>query len=118
MSETISQLIWNELNEIHKDKGNYDPALIAEKLVNLSVLYANLTEKIAEFESQYIALVGMAQEKDPDRPYAKVEAEAKNTQEYFRLRKAQALEKALVECIRSLKKYLKVKEGELQSSNY
>ena len=116
--KTIQKMIWEELNEIHKNKGNYDPSLCAEKLVNLSILYANLTEKIADFEYIYNGIIQLASDKDKERPYAKIEAEAKGSQEYYTLRKAQALEKALIECIRSLKKYLKVKTGEVESSKY
>ena len=118
MEKTITELIWDVINDISANKGKYDPVTLSEQLITLSTLYANLTEKIAEFENQYHGVVGMALDKDPKMPYNKIEKEAKRGNEYYRLRKAEALEKAVIQIIRSSNKFIRLKEQEQQITKY
>ena len=118
MSKTISELIWEVINEISAKKGNFDPATLAEQLIILSTLYANLTEKIAEFENQYNGVIGMAIDAFPDKPQNRIENEAKRGSEYYNLKKAQALERAVIQIIRSSNKFIRIKEREQEASKY
>jgi hypothetical protein len=118
MEKTISTMIWEVINDISSNKGNYDPATLSSQLITLSTLYANLTEKIAEFEYQYQGVVGLALDKDPDKPYNKIENECKRSEEHYRLKKAQALEKAVIQIIRSTNKFIRIKENEQSVARY
>ena len=116
MEKTITETIWESINEIEKKKENYDPAYLSEKLVDLSALYANLTQHIAELESQYFKVLNMAMEKDEKISSARAKIMANAGDEYLKFRKAQMLEKALIEEIRSIKLYIRVRQNEFEGS--
>lgn len=112
--ENISDLIWNEINEIHEQKEKWDAGFLSEKLVIISTLYANLTKHIADLENAYHKLLYATMQ--GEEKITRAEITAKAGDEYYRLRKAQLLEKALIEEIRSIKKYIRVKEQEFEAS--
>jgi hypothetical protein len=112
--ETISELVWEQINEIHIQKEKWDASYLSEKLVILSTLYANLSKHIADLENAYHKLLYViAQEEEK---ITRAEIKAKAGDEYYRLRQAQLLEKSLIEEIRSIKKYIKVREHEAESA--
>ena len=123
MNETIREKIWAELNEINKQKENFDPVTLAEKLIVLSTLYGNLTSHIAEKENAYYKILDLSlgrvvqTEKGVQNvPFNRAEISAKAGNEYLELREAQALEKSLIETIRGIKKYIQIKSNEMESS--
>jgi hypothetical protein len=115
---SIQNLIWGVINDIQSHKDSYDPVTLSEQIITLSTLYANLTKQIADFENQYHGVIGLALDKDPDKPYNKIEKEAKRGEEYYKLRKAEALEKSVIQIIRSANKYIRLKEQEQQISKF
>lgn len=118
METTITQMIWDKINEIQREGGNYDPVILSEQIIDLSRLYANLTDKIADFEHDYQIFLGMALDKDVERPYNKVELEARRGEEYYRMKKALALEKSCIQIIRATNRFIKLKEHEQETTKY
>lgn len=116
--KTISEMIWEKINEIGLNKAEYDPYKLSEDLIYLSALYGNLTQHIAEMESGYHKLLQLTLETHPDIKFNRAESICKASEEYLKYRKALALEKSLVESIRSIKKFIKLREQEQQQSNY
>lgn len=118
MDKKISDLIWDELNEINSKKDELDAFWLSEKLVNLSVLYGNLTQHIAEAENAYHKLLQLTLDTYPDIKFNRAESICKASDEYLKYRKALALEKSVVETIRSIKKFIRLREQDQQQSNY
>lgn len=116
--KTITNLINEEINDINSHKDNYDPAYLSEKLITLSVLYSNLTSHLADMDSAYYKLLQLTLDTYPNEKYNRIEAKVRASEEWLKLKKAQGLEKSLIECIRSIKKYIKIKTNEQESSNY
>lgn len=116
-NKNITELVWESINEIEAKKDNYDPAYLSEKLVDLSALYANLTQHIADLESQYFKVLNMAMEKDDKISAARAKVMANAGDEYLKFRKAQMLEKSLIEEIRSIKIYIKIRQNEFQGAS-
>lgn len=95
---------------------NLDPHLAAEELVKLSVEYASLVSRLAEAEVQYNRRMREYYEAHPELPANKVNIHAKGGELYGVLRKLQAEEKGTLEIIRSLKKFVRIKEQEWETS--
>jgi uncharacterized protein involved in exopolysaccharide biosynthesis len=93
-----------------------DPALASQKLVELSVQYASLVSKLAEAEVAYNRKMREYYEAHPELPANKVNIHAKGGELYGVLRKLQAEEKGTLEIIRSLKKFVRIKEQEFETS--
>jgi len=116
---SIQELIWIEFNEINSKKDELDAFWLSEKLVNLSVLYGNLTSHIADMESNYYKLLQKTLEEKPDIKFNRAESICKASKEYLKYRKALALEKSVIETIRSIKKFIKLREeDQKQTNNY
>ena len=105
-------MIWGVINSIEKSKDNLDPVTLSEKIVELSCLYANLTSHIADKEHAYQQLLGAELDKDFERPTNKIEMIARRSNEYRDLKKAQSLEKAVVQIIRASNKFIRLRENE------
>jgi hypothetical protein len=118
MEKNIQQMIWEVVERINSQKGNLDPVLLSENLVELSILYGNLTQHIADLDNIYQSVIGLALDKDPSKPYNKIENECKRGDEYYKLKKALAMEKMIIQVIRASNKYLRLKEHEQEASKY
>lgn len=116
MDKTIQELIWESINTIRSNSD--DPQILAKSVVNLSCLYANLTDKIVDFEQAYNLKMSWLQAQDIEKPYNKVEMESKITEEYFQLKKALALEKSVIQTIRSSNRLIDLKEKEMTIAKY
>jgi hypothetical protein len=116
--KNIQDLIWAELSAINENKDKLDAFWLSEKLVNLSVLYGNLTSHIADMESGYHKLLQLTLDSNPDIKFNRAESICKASEEYLRYRKALALEKSVIETIRSIKKFIKLREEDQKISNY
>ena len=116
MNKTLSDNINEIINDINSHRGDWDAQYLAEKRIELSTWLANLNEKIAEFEHQYYVVCQMAIDKDPSLSFAKAQNMAKAGDEYLKLRKAQGLEKAVVEMVRSINRFIRLKENEQELS--
>ena len=114
---SIQKLIWEKIDEISKAKDQLDPVVCSEALVELSVLYASLNKHIAERQEAFNKFYWLAQEENKDLPAVKLKVIVQASNEWNNLNKALRLEKSLIECIRSLKKYIRAKERELEASN-
>lgn len=117
MEKNIRELINAELDEINSKKNDLDAFWLSEKLVNLSVLYGNLTSHIADMESGYHKLLQMTLEAKPDIKFNRAESICKASEEYLKYKQALALEKAVVETVRSIKKFIRLREEEQRQSN-
>lgn len=107
-------MIWDRINAIKNAQG--DAHQLAMYLVDISVLHASLSDKIADFEKAYTDKLGEMQDQNPGEPYNRIEMMAKRHEEYHTLRKAQALEKSVIEIIRAAKYLVKIKENEMSAS--
>jgi len=114
--ETITEKIFAELEEIHKAKDNLDPSSLAERLVILSTYYANLTSHLADLESQYYKTLDLAMESEEKMTAAKAKIKAQAGEEYRKYLQAKNLALSLVEQIRSIKVFIRVKQGEWEAS--
>lgn len=86
------------------------PHEMADLLVQLTALYASLSEEVITREFRYKSVLKAWHEKEQAASRAKIQAET--TPEYREWKEAVTLEKALVEHIRSLKKGLDVRNNE------
>ena len=116
MNETITEKIFAELDEIHKMKDNIEPSVLAEKLVILSTYYAHLTAHLAELERQYYKTLDLAFESEEKMTAAKAKIKAQAGDEYRKYLQAKNLALALVEQIRSIKIFIRVKQGDYEVS--
>lgn len=89
---------------------NLAPHEMADLLVQLTALYASLSEEVLAREFRYKAVLRTHMEKEEAASRAKINAET--TGEYRDWREAQTLERSMVEHIRSLKKSLDVRNNE------
>jgi len=115
MSQTISEMIFEVINEIRGNKEKWDGFYLSEKLVELTMLHSSLSSKIAEFQVAYNRLLDMALIEHPDWSAKRAEISAKAGDEFELLIKSIHLEKSLIEEIRSLKTYIKIREREFQN---
>lgn len=106
--KTASQLIEDYRREIRDT--DIDRVRAAEILNKLSALYGNVTEEIRGREMEYNKV--FANTLATNDSVAKAEVLSKITPEYTNFRVARDLEKVLLEMIRSLKHYCKVRENE------
>lgn len=116
--KTISEMIWELINQIQANKDNYDPVTLSEQIINLSILYANLTSHIADKEHAYQHKLGEELDKDFEKPTNKIEMIARRSDEYRDLKKAQSLEKAVIQIIRATNKFIKIKSNEQEASRF
>jgi len=113
---TIRDIIYKEIDEVNKEKDQFDPVLCAEKLVVLSTYYANLNKHIADLQDKFYRFHAMTMDLNPEMSAAKLKVIVQASDEYQRKNEAERLEKSLIEVIRSLKKYVRIKEGEYEAS--
>ena len=114
MNKTLRETIQDYQNEII----NTDllPDRTAVILTELSALYGNILDRIKDTEMVYnkVLLYHLEAEKTANR--AKIKAEI--TQEYSDMKDATNTEKIAIQLIRSLGKFLKVKENEISTLKY
>jgi hypothetical protein len=88
------------------------PHRASEMLVELTALYANVTEEVRESEFAYNAvLLGQL---DSEEAASRAKIRAQNTDAYKRLRVAKDTDKVVVELIRSIKIVLRTKQEEMR----
>jgi hypothetical protein len=107
---TIQEVI----EQIEKDV--LDPGTSSENLIKLSVLYARLATETAKAEAEYNKQLRAYLEENKELPAKKAEIHAKGSPHYATLIDLRAQEKGTVEVIRSLKKYIRIKEEEMRQS--
>ena len=88
----------------------------SEKLVKLAALLGNVGDHIVKCEREYNRKSLDLMNENENLSMKKVELMAQNTEEYFALREAKETQKAVLETIRSLKYFLRAREGEFESS--
>ena len=115
---TIREIIWNEIDEINKEKENLDPVLCSEKLVILSTYYANLNKHLADLQDKFYKFHAMTMDANPEMSAAKLNIIVKAGDEYQRMNEAEKLDRSLLQVIRSMNKYIKAKAGEFESSRH
>lgn len=109
---SATELIENYRREIRDKDISRERA--AEILTRLSALYGNVTEEIRQREMTYNKKY--AELLNQEEKVAKAEALSKTTEEYFSFKQARDVEKVLIELIRSLKYFLRVKENEWEGT--
>lgn len=112
-NSTIRQIINNFQNEILK--GNLEPARASTILIEGSALLGNVNDFITKNDIAYnkVLLDYLDEEKTANR--ARIRANI--TPQYEEMRNARNTEKVLLEMLRGLKYYLKVKEEEYKSGS-
>ena len=95
---------------------NLDPHLIAEELVKESNLFATLVTQYAEAEIAFKRELYKFMQENPELPANKVKIRAEGGELYGVMRKLKAEVDGKIEVIRSLKKFVKVKEQEWETS--
>jgi len=113
---TISEEIFKILNEIRGFKDLLDMNTASDKLNDLSVWHASLTSHIAKKQNDYNKKLDNLLEENPKWSVRRAEIKAKAGEEYFELDKAIKLEKSLIEGIRSLKIWIKVRTSESETA--
>jgi hypothetical protein len=88
------------------------PHRMADMLVTLTSLYANVIDEVRESEFAYKAVLLAQLDSEEAASRAKIRAE--NTEAYRRMRTARDTEKVTLELIRSLKVALRTKHEELR----
>ena len=107
--------ILKQIERVKNEEVRSNPSRIADALVWFSSMYASMTEQLVDLELGYNReLVAQLQ---ADISVAKAEAIAKTSTAYRDYLKGKQLEKALIEVIRSLKYWIRVKEDEYSETN-
>jgi hypothetical protein len=111
---TIRELISAYQSEVAK--GELTPERAATFVTQLSALYGNVNKQILATSLAYNRILKTALETNEAASRAKIQAET--TPEYVAKMEAQNAEKELLLLIRSLNRYLKVKEEEYRTAKY
>lgn len=110
----MEQEIKNAIKEVSAFKDLMDMNSASNKLTELSVLHASLTSEIAKSQNVFDILLNNMIYSSKSVAEAKIKANA--TPEHLKLNELVNLEKSLVECIRSLKIWIKIRANEYQNS--
>ena len=102
--KSIVEQINDILQEIHSYKDNLDIVRCSELLVTLSVLKASLDSELADAEIEYNRIKNDLLTTFSEKPYNKIDVQAKATDEYKKLRKLQAVSGSCLEIGRSIKR--------------
>lgn len=116
MTTTIREQVKALLALIRDGKKAMDPHQASDYLVQLAAWHAGVTEYIANMEKKYNDLFFEILDKDNELSYNKAQAEAKTSDAYYEMRKAQNLEKSMTEEIRALKHWIRVREREWENT--
>ena len=95
---------------------NLDPVTAAELLYNESVLFASLVSKLADAEIKFKQELYAFMKENPEMPANKVKIRAESGELYAIMRRLDAEVKGKIEIIRSLKKFVRVKTEEWETS--
>jgi len=111
---TVRELIQSYQNEIsNKD---ITPDRAAEILTKLAAIYGNVNDKILETDISYNKVLKVELERNEKANRAQIVA--KTSDEYREMMEARNAEKGLLALIRSLNRFLKVKEDEKGTARY
>jgi hypothetical protein len=117
-STSIIPQIESTTEDIKSGTDNYDAMTLSEQNVKLSRLYGNLTSEIARLEHDYDVLRKNKLDNDFDMPVNKLDIITKSTEEYYKLKNAQGVEKALIQLIRANNRLIRIKENEQSVSRF
>ena len=92
--------------------GDLAPHRASEILVELTALYANVTEEVRESEFAYKAV--LLTHLDSEEAASRAKIRAQNTEAYRRMRVAKDTDKVTIELIRSLKVFMRGAEAEMR----
>lgn len=110
----MEQQIKQAIEEIQNYKDLMDCEQASNKLNELSVLHSSLTSEIAKAQNVFDVKLNEIMDECDSVSLAKVRANA--TIEHYELDRLVKLEKSLVECIRSLKIWIKIRVNEWNNS--
>ena len=111
----IKPQIQTAIDEL-KDVSSLSPQDASQKLVQLSVLYSSLSTELANAAYWYNLKLKQVMDDQEKKNVAAAKIEAQASREFDNLLKLQALEKSMVEIIRSLKLLIRVSEKDYQFS--
>jgi hypothetical protein len=111
---TVREEVKRMLREI-RDVSEMTGSIATEYLYKLSAWLGNIGEEIVAREKAVIHAKIKIMEENREMPMAKVEALAKNSEDYIGLLEAKQLREAVVETIRALKYRVRSLEDEFQS---
>ena len=89
----------------------------SDKLIKLSALLGNVGNRLVERERKFAQIKIQYKIDNPKMPISKIEILASDTDEYQELREVKELQKSMVETIRSLKYFVRVREEEFRNVN-
>jgi hypothetical protein len=116
-------MITEQINEIlawlHLNKDNLDAVQCSQKLVEISVLKASLDSELADKENAYNVLLNDLITTFPEKPFNKLQIQARATKEYKELMKYKAVAGSVLEVARSIKRFQNaVADSQKLTSNY
>ena len=91
------------------------PMEASDKLIKLSAMLGNVGDAIVQYERSYARIKIDKMLEDTKMPTSKVEILCQDTDQYQQLREAKELQRAMIEAIRSLKVFIRVREDEFQN---
>jgi hypothetical protein len=117
--KSIEEQINDILAWLHQNKDSLDVVQCSEKLVNISVLKASLDSELADKEIAYNQVLNEIITTFPEKPFNKIQIQARATDEYKKLLKAKAVAGSVLEVARSLKRYQNaMKDSQELSTHY
>ena len=102
--KSIIEQINDILAELHTNKDTLEPVRASELLVKISVLKASLDSELADKEIAYNQILNEIITTFPEKPFNKIQIQARATEEYKKLLKAKAVAGSILEVARSLKR--------------
>jgi hypothetical protein len=102
---TIQDQINAVIAWLHENRDSLDPMACSEKLVEISVLKASLDSELALAEVAYNETLNALITTFPEKPFNKLQIQAKATPEYSTLLKKKAVAGSILEISRSIKRF-------------
>lgn len=104
-TKSIQEQINEILKWLHENRDNLDPVACSEKLVAISVLKASLDSELADKEISFNQILNELITTFPEKPFNKIQIQARATEEYKKLLRAKAVAGSVLEVSRSIKRY-------------
>ena len=110
----IAKIIRKKIDEINYNKELWSPGYLSEVCIELSSLHSSLTAEISQLENAYYRLEAAILLKGESAATAKILSRA--TPEYQAYHDVVMIERVLLEEIRSIKKYVSLRQNEYETS--
>lgn len=116
MNTTLEE-IKNILAEIRENKNMMDGAIAMEKAILLSTYQANLVEEIAIAQQEYSQALDLLLEENEKMSVSRAKIKLESFDLYRELNKKTKMSAVVLEEIRSLRAFAKIRQGEYEGSH-